>query len=613
MVQFLVKISLEIVCKNIDLNYELCVKEKKRIPKDIGHQILQYIQENEINLKIEEIRIFEKKIMDLDEFYINERFCNSISFDFLHNHELKYLSVSNIEKLLVYSSNAKLITEEFKLQRYSLSGYGRMFFSNFLQVKNTIIFEEITFKSAYVLLNPRSILVLSLIKKSYKNLKNLNIKNCIFENSQFFMLLNEIFLLENLEEFIFQSKFCEVDMFLTERQKEFGKKLKKLEIPSYFFKINKYMFNNLNNLEILKLTKPEEPLYLCTELFEILSNNDLSTLRDIYIENFSADENIVNFLSKLKNLRKVTFLFNDIYFGDLNFLKNSSQTLEYLFLLNVNQDENYFSEVFSSFLTLKDITLPIENRTFQHVYLDSLMKVLKNCQFSIKKMNISGKNNFIRPFLHEIPRLINLEILNIGEDWTKVGCQLVDFIENHQYFLKVLTFSEAEENVDVNFLKSISKCRYLQKLEITLFNSKHLESIFTSSFQHFDFLEEFLLETISRVTRNNIPEDLDFDVDSSTEEVEMQIPIDENNFAFTLENLSRLKCLRKVTLPGLTMLESGLDEFTQKINQFDLRLESFFCSCVHFENCNFFPIKVLLKYSASKKQFYFVKKDFDLC
>lgn len=359
MVRLLMKICLKDVCDNLNLNYEICKMNNLKIPQKTLHEILNFRKKCKKVINADEVKIFIKKFSELSYLNLNNKLFNLNNYDFLNNHQLESFSIMEINNFQVTLPNFKLFIKNLVISdvRFFINSTEeerKNFFKYSLHVENSIIFDFLKFDN-----NSKQIFYL--LEKSYEKLKVFKIINCSFDGESMEFFLSKIFLLENLQEFHFFAKVeWELEkelknIKLMKKEREFGKNLKRLHIPHYFFLINKFMFENLKNLEFLEITCSLNGSTCTQGIFKTLSETQLPFLRECHLRILKSDEivrgEIVDFLKTLRKLRKISlsiFLSDSFKIETFNSLINSRDTLQNIYL-SPNFQENremFFKEFF---------------------------------------------------------------------------------------------------------------------------------------------------------------------------------------------------------------------------------------------------------------------------
>lgn len=532
MVRKLQKICLKCICSDLYLNFEICEKYALKIPECIGDEIFKYATGTKTGITKDETKMFKKKIMDLSKFfeetwftwedYLNKkRHFNVDSYDFLLNHRLIELSLKVLNSFHIYSSSEKIFTKKLfidQVDNFMNSNHNEMlnFFKNTLRVEKSIIFMNQSFPSKFDPISP-------LIENSLQTLTVLQFEKCSFYEESFCNLFPVIFSLKNLEEFKFIKNsffWFEIDKFtinLTEEHKEFGKKLKVLEISPLICKLNSFMFKNLENLENFMLFGNEYSSNSSQQIFQILSEQKLEFLKEIEIDLNKEDERtqieFIQFITNIKNLTKIsiqsTFTTKETELKFLNWLQNSCENLNEFYFAFFFKDE--LEEEFLKFLcncksikTLKfDFCQP---ESYSGNSLNLLIKAMKNWECTLEKLTLSPFIFNEEWFYLLIPKFKNLKEFHVTDQTLyKFNNFLKNFIENHQQTLSVLFFSNFPLNYQ-DFCEPISDCCNLKTLNLFGFKDKSfIEKIFTNSFLSNNCLEKLVL-----VYRTYYNEDLDY-------------------------------------------------------------------------------------------------------
>lgn len=571
--------SLQHICVqnisiNINLNYQLCQKFKYKIPSKIGNLIFKHLLNNNSTIDDNIAKIFEKKITNLSEIYIGKKSININCFNFLNDHHLELLHFKIFENLKLESSSFRIFTKKMILEDMTESSFSseetmKNFFKNSLRVSETIILKENVFTYD---IHPISFL----IRNSLESLNCLEISGCKFTQENLTNLLSEIFKLKHLEELIFNSfSYIKLNkpgikMNLTNEHKEFGKKLKKLTIPSFFYLINEFMFENLQNLYILEIFDgiKGEPDY-GGKIFEFLSNRDMSSLKEITLEisecSCLVHRSLLKFLKNLKNLNKV--IFNGIFINEwhvtkvLACLKSSRGSLQKfssssIFKIHASK---VFLEFYESCKALNSFNISSSDN-----HLDLSIKIMNNCKDTLEELIFSERICNKVYFQSEIPKLKNLKRLKVKERWET---DLYDFLElfvqnNQQIAIELEITTTPKTKREYELLELIAKRYNLQSLELQ-FQKKFsiLKEVFTDSFFRHNQLQELNL---------------------------MYMDIYENNLEYLLQLFTNLKHLKKVKISSIHVQESNFDKFLHQLNCINVKVETFIFryKFTNYSECN---------------------------
>ena len=141
MVRSLEKLCLGIVCTKLKFYYEICEKNRLKIPYEIGNKIIKYLNEYKTKIDDDDAQIFNKNIMEFTHFTCNGKYSFSEVnyFDFLNNHQLDSCSLTYIKDFKVKSHNFKLTVKNLNIESVSffldLSEEKKNFFEIELKLK----------------------------------------------------------------------------------------------------------------------------------------------------------------------------------------------------------------------------------------------------------------------------------------------------------------------------------------------------------------------------------------------------------------------------------------------------------------------------------------------
>lgn len=564
------------ISQNLNLNYHLCKRNKLKIPCKMGDKIMKSLFKMEKKLDENEVKIFEKDIMDLSQFYTNLTIPDDYfrfetfqirAYDFLNNHHLDCLHLVNLKRFFLESESFKVYTKKLIVNKVNefmdrTLSILKNFYRNSIFVEESIKFQDVSFKKS---LNPVGLL----IRNSFETLKSLHIENCMFEESSCRHLVSQIFYLKNLEELIFvESYSCYIDHLQLRTQfrkteKEFGKKLKILKIPTFFYLFNSYMFENLNNLQHLQIFDYDYPkTENIVRTFEVLSNQNLTALKEFEFETEMMFEDVelalVKFIKSLKNLEKidlsVPFWLKSSRSEILTSLKNSCKTLQTFHLPYLYRDHKnkFLLELIENCQALKEISLDEFKINWHDFALNLLIKIMNYCKSTIEKLDFTDIYLFINKnwFLSSIPKFSNLKKFYIeGKLNTKFDNFLMKFIEDHHRSLIELKFSDSIslEGDEHEFFHSISKCYNLQLLVVYYIGKKTShEKIFTDSFLLNNHLQDLQLAFY-----NYTEDDLDY----------------------FLKLFKKLRFLRKVKLQSFRVFKKSVDNFLYEVDHLNSNIE----------------------------------------
>lgn len=420
MVRSLKKISLENVCNNLNINFQICENKKFRIPHQIANLIYNFSELGE-HMKGDKLKIFQKHIMDLTKVYMDRVWLKDTHI--LNDHKLHWLYLKNLCMFKLDMRSFRLFTKELTIDSIdSLSVLQKKrlksFFKNFL-VENSITFKNVLFHRNF---NP----VYVLLKNS---LQILIIKNCTFRKKSFILFLKTLFILKNLKQFQFSEvsttfQIVDLNFELSKIEREFGRNLEALYIPAYFILINKSMFQNLWKLKFLRITISRDEMDFYGEIFETLSKVKFDFLKEcqinflFYLDKFAGK--FLKFLNALQNLKIIAINFGSMASKTVtrkifDSLINFNASLE-AFLLSKNiayDSDNYLNFLLNlKHLEVLDI-YSFGNFKYDDFYDTSIEKVLENCKDSLTDLRIHVR--FSAPYFPKNIKLNHLKKLDITE------------------------------------------------------------------------------------------------------------------------------------------------------------------------------------------------------
>lgn len=307
-------------------------------------------------------------------------------------------------------------------------------------------------------------------------------------------------------------------------------------------------------------------------------------------------------MKKLKNLTEIYFPWAEVsnwfvseFFQCMEHSLNTLQKFK-LSALFVHVRERFFGDFISNLKALEEVEIVDFPHDFDNLCSSSLLKLFNNCKTTIKKFtidsdfyyfmqNITKEKISKKKFLQKIPKLLNLEELNVrDETFSLINMDLGDFIGRHQDSLKILNLSIDDENtVDDEIFPMISMCLNLQSLHLeNLLNVNYLKKIFTDSFYQQNSLKELGIQA---------PDYYFFNMD---------------DYEYIFDVLPKLKNLQIAYLPAVQVSVAEAKEICGKLNRLDLNHEIISTFTVRTPSGDYW-----MKYNSEEKVFFlFLLRDY---
>lgn len=572
MVKTLEKICIRIICSNLNLNYEICEKYGFKIPAAISDKMIKYLRDKDIKVKTDETKIFERRILRLSDFYT--QIFDDIFYDFLNGHHLNYLYLENVNEFKLKSSKCKIFTKKLELSILQNKENELLSF-----LTNFPVFIEETVIISALANNLNSISIL--FRNTSENLQKLDISFGKFTKEAFLKFISQIFKFQHLEELVLYFVFLDAEDFdedevlldLSNDPKNFGKKLKKLEIPNIFFTFCKIPVNNLTNLECFHIQESpgaNSKLCLMTKIFKNLSKQQFSSLKKIDFNFSETNENLeIEFVEFMKNLKNLTHISIGIDFRKedsklrmVNYLNNSCSTLQEFYLSHYLKNESWIY-LLKSFIgnctALKSIYLDCLDNDIDFDVLKLLIKLIKNCEANIEKLSLSSfmfKNEW---FYSKLPKIINLKKFIMLEKgnfsftnslfFDRLLTKVIETQQETLIAIKIEDYSLEEfyREIGCEFFNSIAKCFKLEKLFISREATRNsLEKIFTNSFFQLSHLRKLTIEK--------------FDFTN-------------NDLEYILNLFINLKHLYRVWMDCFNVSKSNFHQFFQRLQMINTNVE----------------------------------------
>lgn len=172
------KICIRNICFNLVLNFQICKKHNLKIPSKIGDRILEFSIKYWKEINDDEVKIFQKEIMDLSKFSSISNNFNVKNYDFLSNHQFDDVKLENLENFNIESSNFRIKLKNlhiYKIKSFEINdlAYRKLFIKNRLEIEDSIKFECINL--------PKDLNLIPLFNKNIiENLRKLFIFKCSF-------------------------------------------------------------------------------------------------------------------------------------------------------------------------------------------------------------------------------------------------------------------------------------------------------------------------------------------------------------------------------------------------------------------------------------------------
>lgn len=479
-IKSLERISVENVVSYLQYNYELCVQYKWNIPKNIADLIFDYAIKYRKPLMDSDVYFFQSDISELSEFRCSKGRFRVWNYDFLIDHQFDNFVIRNVDKFEIDEELGEVYTKNLTIRQRKLAdGNLDEFLCEVLKVEKSI--------SAIIFYKSKTLLtgIYHLIQNSSLTLTNLSIKLPVVNKrflKIFLLLIPKLKKLEKLE-LSFHSRQTTKNYFgnlLLNSILPLSKNLKSLQmerIPFSYSPLIKFLeiSGKVQELDVPLKNSIDENSE--SDVLRSLRKNPLLEKINLDIEKINDDvkDELTNLMKNSKYLKTIDihFPYNERPTLDniLESMENLAKNLQSFNLSDMYKEKNLgnLCKVFAKCqsLTKIDITCYCNVKEM----LPSLERAIIQSKYTLREMYLPGfKGDEFISCLLRLSECKHIEILYFErcENNEQIENTLRKLIENCQKTLKSFSWfgHSPKLSFGVEFLKSLSKCPFLVKIEI---------------------------------------------------------------------------------------------------------------------------------------------------